>query len=135
MLAMPLAGAGASTQKRKQKTSRGSKFFDFPPKSTLESTVNTLNRCGISRIFCATFCTKLCNTRVKRQDLRGGMVDSKMLLFYCSQLLLSNRTMLKVQNLVLRFFVCSTRVRYVIDAHDMFHSPFSFPSQPSPCGM
>ena len=59
----------------------------------------------------------LCNTRVKRQDLRGGMVDSKMLLFYCSQLLLSNRTMLKVQNLVLRFFVCSTRVRYVIDVY------------------
>ncbi len=37
-------------------------------------------------IFCATFRTKLCNTRFRRQDLHWGMVDSKMLLFYCSQI-------------------------------------------------
>ena len=30
------------------------------------------------RIFCATFRTKLCNTRFKRQDLHWGVVDSKM---------------------------------------------------------
>jgi len=39
-----------------------------------------------SCIFCATFRTKLCNTRFKRQDLLREVVDSKMFLFYCSQI-------------------------------------------------
>ena len=34
----------------------------------------------------ATFRKKLCNTRFIRQDLRRGVVDSKMLLFYRSQI-------------------------------------------------
>jgi hypothetical protein len=37
-------------------------------------------------IFCATFRTKLCNTRIKRQNLLREVVDSKMLLFYRSQI-------------------------------------------------
>ena len=45
---------------------------------------------GLPCIFCATFRTKLCNTRIKRQDLLGGMVEDQNVPF----LLLSNWTML-----------------------------------------
>ena len=46
-----------------------------------------LKRCEAwPRIFCATFRKKLCNTRFIRQDLHWGVVDSKMLLFYRSQI-------------------------------------------------
>ena len=57
-------------------------FYRLPHES-----MHRLKRCGHRvRIFCATFRTKLCNTRFKRQDLRREVVDSKMLLFYCSEI-------------------------------------------------
>ena len=56
-------------------------------KYCIPEAVSRLKRCGARRrIFCATFRTKLCNTRFKRQDLHWGVVDSKMFLFYCSQI-------------------------------------------------
>ena len=36
--------------------------------------------------FALLFVKKLCNSRIKRQDLRREVVDSKMLLFYRSQI-------------------------------------------------
>ena len=64
---------------------------NIPPRGDLVAQIEYFTDCHESRlksccIFCATFRTKLCNTRFRRQDLLGGMVDSKMLLFYCSQI-------------------------------------------------